>query len=554
MKKIFNINKELISITTSTIEACRIQRFFSATRFISDLTGRLGDFFQSLDVSPLGSYIDHISQILEGIISAQENEDYVLLADIMEINLLPCLNTIQQTIIQENPAISMSNLYKENIELLDQDNALRAIPMASDFSSSHYHIEPATIGTNTLKYSKNNSEFYFHSNNNPYTEANAFAGEYAEPDCLSYTVFGFGMGYHIKALLEYDRRFEVTVFETNINILSLAFTYGDLHNILNNPRLHIIYNSDLKSLSSYLFKASSLEKESSKLIIHYPSLMALEDSPVKTALKEYFIKLSSVQTNIKYLMGNFYLNQKLMDLPVDTLREKFKDKTVILMAGGPSLEKSLDYLKSIDEGSRSSYVLLSVGTSYRGLVSNGITPDYVIVTDPGDHMYLQVNNIPPTGAELIYLSTASNGLVNIFQGKRYILYQTGFKAAEDFAASQGLIPFQTGGSVSTTAVDLALTFKCKRLICLGLDLSYPENKFHSFVSNDAGSQKDGYIYVKSTNKTTVPTTNVLNIYRKWIEARISREKSIEIMNISDGAYIENAHNMTTNQLKNGGLQ
>ena len=51
------------------------------------------------------------------------------------------------------------------------------------------------------------------------------------------------------------------------------------------------------------------------------------------------------------------------------------------------------------------------------------------------------------------------------------------------------------------------------------------------------------IYVKSVKGESVPTTNILNIYRKWIENRIKDVKNIKLVNMSHGAYIEGMENV-----------
>lgn len=550
MIKLFYTNKKLISISLSVLTYYRSWSLRFASRAMNDFLKTMSELLTQLEESVLpNTYYNDILSILKTILSAQENNDTVLIADIVEINLIPALYTIQQSIIQQNPEISLSDMFDTNINALKSSDAKTASLIShaaapyiiTKSADTAFYAEPSTIGSNTLKCETSSHSFYLHSNNNPYEEGRMWANTYSDEKYLNYTVLGFGMGYHIRALLEYDRRYEVTVLETNTDILSLAFTYGDIFDILTNPRFHLIYISDLTHISSHI------SKENIKFLIHYPSMMMLKDSPVKTTLNQYFIKLDSLHSHLKYLRWNFYYNQLNHHSSVDSIRENFSGKTVILLAGGPSLEKSLDFLKSLDVND-TSYVLLAVGTSYRGLIKNNIVPDYVIMTDSGDRMFYQLKDIPKTKSSLIYLSTASDRAVKEFNGNKYIMYQSGFDEAEKYAMKQGLTLFETGGSVSTTAIDLALRFNCKKLITLGLDLSYPNNTLHSFsgsqIKNDSSM-----LQVPSVAGGNVPTTNVLSIYRKWIEERISSgNNNIEVINISDGAYINNAKNIPVNSL------
>ncbi len=561
MKNLFLINKKLITLSTAILEYYRSWSMRFASRTLSELLGSMNNFLAELGSSHLADYSGDILSILQTILSAQENEDNVLLADIIEINLIPSLNTIQQTIIQCEPDISFENLsddrYNKNIAALNNKHLSGLIrrsttPNISVNSSISYSVEPSTVGANIIKYADTTHSFYLHSNNNPFDEGNIWAKTFGEENYFNYTVLGFGMGYHIRALLEYDRRFEVTVIETNIQVLSLAFTYEDISDILSNPRFHLVYEPDITQITK------TLNNNITKFIIHYPSMMALPEGAVKSAIKQYFIKLDSMHSHSKYLKWNFYYNAKHQHPSVDTIKNAFSDKTVILLAGGPSLEKSVDFLKNLNPVD-DSYVLLSVGTAYRGLVNNGIIPDFVIISDAGDRIFYQLKDIPESNTSLIYLSTASDKAVNTFNGKKYIACQNGYEEAEKLADANGYTLFETGGSVSTTAIDIALRLGCKKLITLGLDLGYPDNKLHSFRDNylsvtDTSAANIPAVNVPSVTGRTIPSTNVLTIYRKWIEERFEQEikskSNIEIINISNGAYINNAKNLPTDSLKN----
>lgn len=557
---IFQLNKQLISLSASALDYYRSWSLRFASRTMQTLLNTMGTFLENVKTSSLTEpYYSHILSVLESILAAQEQKDYILIADIIEINLIPVLNNIQQAIIQYDTSISMTDMYRENIAALTDKKLSAIIPhaentciSASDGTSALYQAEPATIGSNTLKYESSKNSFYFHSNNNPYVEGHIWADTYGNEEYFNYTVLGFGMGYHIRGLLEKDRRYRVTVIESSIEVLSLAFTYGDIADILSNPRFKLIYSTEPAAISSVLtdFSKDTDNIDSrSKLLIHYPSMTALDEGPVKSALKQYFIKLDTIHSHQKYLKWNFYYNTRHNHPAVDCLKPVFYNKTVILLAGGPSLEKSVSFLKNYAVN-KDSCILLSVGTSYRGLVAKGIIPDYVIITDAGDRIFKQISGISQTKTSLIYLSTASDRAVNEFNGKKYIMYQKGFKDAENYSAEHNYILFETGGSVSTAAADLALRFQCKKLITLGLDLSYPEHKLHSFKNGTVSSNDTSMLQVSCVAGGTVSSTNVLTIYKKWIEERISKENHTDIINISDGARIENAKNFPLSSLNN----
>ena len=124
-----------------------------------------------------------------------------------------------------------------------------------------------------------------------------------------------------------------------------------------------------------------------------------------------------------------------------------------------------------------------------------------------------------------------------------MIFQKGYQPAEEYAKEHGVMTFETGGSVSTLAMDVLLQCGCKELITIGLDLAYTDNKVHSFDAKTTDTKR--LLCVKCVLGGTVPTTNVLNTYRIWIEKRLKNEKNVRLINISRGAYIEGMENVSS---------
>ena len=118
--------------------------------------------------------------------------------------------------------------------------------------------------------------------------------------------------------------------------------------------------------------------------------------------------------------------------------------------------------------------------------------------------------------------------------------------AEDYAREHGFILVNTGGSVSTTALDVCICMGCRKVICLGLDLAYTGNRTHAegTLSDGEVSKAQDLPMVKSVSGEMIPTSLNLSCYHKWIENRIADEYDIEFVNISNGAYIKGMKNVS----------
>lgn len=531
-----SILKELFQNISISIKYFRIQDYFHGNIAFKKIINSLNSLLPLLENEELSLVVESLQSVLK----AQTDADYILLCDLLEASLLPLIKQMTETRIFAK-GTNFDDYFDSNIKALKTRGTKYSSLIDSIYKnhklikkSNRYIIEQTNIDVPTLKVHIDNKDVYFHSNLNPYEEGDMLAEYYSKPDIFNYNIFGFGLGYHIRGFLDYDRRFKINVIETNIDTLTYAFIYCDLSDIILNERFSLEY-CQINELGTILSNTSGIP-----LIIHYPSLSILDDSPAKHLLNDYFINISSMYSQGKYLDWNFYYNMKLQDKSVDTLKDVFKNKNITYVAAGPSLIYCFDYLR--DQKKENSSLIICASTIYRTLINKNIIPDYVIMTDAQDNMISHVENINETGSSLIYLSTACSNAVSHFVGNRYIVFQNGYEPAEKFAFDNNFSLIETGGSVSTTALDLILKFNCKSLTTIGLDLAYTDNKSHSYDSQNIDTAKR-YINVKSVTGNIVPTTNILNIYRKWIENRIENVTSVELINFSKGAYIKGMKNI-----------
>jgi len=168
--------------------------------------------------------ISLITDNLGTILNAQSEADYVLLADMLEISLLTSVKSILEARISTDASNPIPEYLENNLESLKnadnsdkynslitliQKNSAKYISSFSTQTKYIYNVEQTNIGVPTLKVTTNDKSVYYHSNVNPFSEGRMLAKYYAKPDTYNYNIFGFGFGYHIKALLDLDRRFRI---------------------------------------------------------------------------------------------------------------------------------------------------------------------------------------------------------------------------------------------------------------------------------------------------------------------------------------------------------
>lgn len=473
--------------------------------------------------------------ILESIFEAQQNGDYILLADILECDLLPFLQKLQLD-LQANRISAKDSVWRKNLDCIQKINK-KLYQQIMTFCGTKllnqtkvkYETVLAVNGQATCKAFIDGKEFYLHSMVNPMTEAELLVDNIPANSEDEYCIWGLGMGYHIKALLDKNEKNHVKVFEHQMQILCMALQYLNWQEYLMTGRLEIIYEAEItKAVQSFCEKQSG-----ATVFMYYPSVRCIEDIRVRETLEEFFVSISGMQEQHRYLEENFAYLQK-QNLPeCGELYELFHRKRLAIVAGGPSVDLELENIKKY----RKQISILAVGTIARKLLTNGIYPDAIIITDPLDVMYHQVEGLDTCQIPLLLLSTASKTVVPYYHGPIYLIYQQGYEPAERVAEQRGYRMFQTGGSVTTTALEIGIQFGAKEIFLIGADMAYTNHCTHAAGIGREILEKEDLRQVQAVDGGMVYTSKNLNLYRKWIERRIEGIKQPVIYNTSKGAKI-----------------
>lgn len=450
-------------------------------------------------------FIGNINEkdILEGLnilTIAQEKKDYIYLTDILEQKWLSLLYDMQEKYI------------------LIEDN--------KEIKRENYIIERSRCGAYTIASILDGKKRYLHSVDNPYEEAQILAESWFDVDHYDYIVYGLGLGYHIQALLEIDEAICVIVIETDPNILSISKDYGEIYAEEYLSRIQIVDDRKFN-----LFPMVLEQNKQAKVVVHYPSLLNMSDCRYKKWLEHYFIEYTSANTQAARLNGNFVRNVPIIKHEVTELLPQFISKTVYIIAAGPSLDRNIEQLRKISKEE----IILATGTVLKKLCNIGIIPDYVIIIDGGASTFEQTKGITMSDVPLLYLPTVYHKILTEYPGKRYVVCQAGFEKSEIYASEHGYPLYQSGGSVTTTALDVMIRLQVSRVVFVGLDLAYTQNRSHA--EDTAGVRGiQGNCMVCDIYGKMIPSAKNLEVYRNWIEKRIilPDAKNIEFIDATEG--------------------
>lgn len=488
-------------------------------------------------VLKLSAYTEELCQnqllgILPMVIEAQEARDYTLLADLLELQLRPFVVLLQAVVMSEFNGVPSAYRLQRNMQAL-QAKSLDLYKELKDkmepltWVNNEYESEFTASGFVTLKCKKDEKTFYMHSNNNPQAEAMILANTWYSEEKHRYIVYGLGLGYHIKQLCACNQYIEIDVYEDSIEVIRLAAMYGDLAEWISLSEVRIHWDPDYTQFAKQIEKVD----QATEVVVFAPSLKMVRDKRVQAKMEEYFMHYHSIKNQKGIMMGNFRYNTTHYDESVDVLLPKWKGKDVYIIAAGPSLDANYEELRNVG----SEAIILATATVYRKLVKAGIRPDYFIVTDANARIIGQLEGVEQEVISMLMLTTAYEGFARTCKGIKYLVCQKDFTCSEEFAKEHGYHLYNSGGSVMTTALDVAIQLQAKRIIFVGLDLAYPNNFVHAVGTSRRNLHEDSdLIEIKDIFGKSVKTNKHLDMYRRWIEERIKETKGITFLDATEG--------------------
>ena len=536
----------------SRIANCyRIDKYDNGNTYLNSLIKNLVkaidclNNYKNIDNRPFEIDYEVFHTMLSEILKAQEDKDFIYLADLLEGKYISFLCDILIN-LATNGLIPWDEYEKENLEIIKEryPDLFKELEKIEYIDEEKYQAiityagEIAIRIDNRITYSSTVDSFmsgeqkFYDSFDNSVSE---------------YTFVGFNLPW-IRAVYNLAKGTVVNVYEHDINVIKMIFKYNMLSRLLENQEIRIIYDPDFTKLSKHLKHIKG------NLWIHKPCIENIENQGIKKILQETFTSINSIQNQNQLLKNNFIQNFLTEIKVIDDIRSQIKDKNIIYVSGGPSLDHDIDSLNKAVK--QSDFVLMAAGTVVKKLLTKGIVPNFIIISDAKKNIVNQINGIDESimnKITLLYLSTISLDVIQCWKGKKYMILQKDFEMAETYAKSIDATLFETGGSVSTLAVDLAIRMECKSLVCVGLDLAYTNGKIHATDCKeyDEGEVKKdaNAVMTKSVSGDRIQTANVYEIYRRFIESRISlADATMAIYNTSKGAYIQGMKHVSLEEL------
>lgn len=290
-KLIFRNNTELLGLADKVVYYFREQQYDKALAIVADTIDRITYIVEHI-ISDRQYFklvsAESLLEMVTGIVKAKKNRDFILLADIYEMQLVNFLIKVQELIINREEIIYNEENYDANLRLLSRDNpslydALLEALNPSVLLAKGYRVEFSSCGLMTLGAENEGDNFYFHTNNRITNEAFLLAQHWFKEDIKNYVIYGFGFGYHIAELKKLAEPAKIDIYESDRNVLQLACAFTDLKDLLEDPGIRIIYDPSCQKLAERL----KLMNKDEDFEIHYPSFKNVKNRKAKKMLESY---------------------------------------------------------------------------------------------------------------------------------------------------------------------------------------------------------------------------------------------------------------------------
>jgi hypothetical protein len=368
---------------------------------------------------------------------------------------------------------------------------------------------------------------------------------------------GFGDGSHIQTLLDaVHPSCRVLVIEADLSQFLAILKTSDLSDLLRHPRLTLAAPFSLREMIAML-NIELIEVDTSAIFIYspiqeyagglYPNLLA-------NAMRQLTTRRNQIQTDIdngQAVFANTLENINAFGLGIEAnaLDGAFQDKPLVLVAAGPSLDQSFDFLRK----AQGKALIVVANSAYRAVINQGIQPDLTVAVDPN---LGTLRGYEGVSTESVYLLTSFlvyPEVPKLFPGRVIPLAEYNYTATtlRKLLKLAEHTQWVGDGTVTATIINLAGHLGCKEVYLVGQDLAITDDgRSHvqdSFYTDDGTNlvNVEDCQAVKGNFKDRVSVESKLYEYLKIIEALVSHYMDIDFYNLSPiGANIHGAKPMT----------
>lgn len=407
--------------------------------------------------------------------------------------------------------------------------------------------EPTPTGLPTLRYRGR----YVHSRRDPRAEARRFAERIEAANC--FVLLGFGLGYQCEAMLERFPNASLLVVLKHPGRLRGALEARDLTGVLKDSRVQFLLGPRPDEMALFLspYEHGTIQTVSLLGVAKDDDYFVSIARAVAAYLERRTINLNTLRR-----FGRRWVRNLVENLPeiggalgVERASDAFAGVPALVLAAGPSLDQVLPYVRTLARRC----LVIAVDTALPRLAAVNLEPDIAVIVDPQYWNSRHLDRMFFDRAVLVSESSTHPRVFRSFSSKPLLsssLFPLG-AYVERFLGGFGRLG--AGGSVTTTAWDLARVLGCGPILLGGMDLGFPDRRTHcrgSFFEERAHTlgtrmlpaEQRAFAYLRdagpfpapANDGTLVTTDRRMQLYRWWFENQARIYPETDTVNLSPG--------------------
>ena len=409
-------------------------------------------------------------------------------------------------------------------------------------------VEPTASGHPTARL----DGLYLHGRHDPARDSLAQARQEIDESCTAIIAIGFGLGYGPEAALRSFPRRPLLVVEPDAALFREALGARDLRGVLAEPGLRLHVGGSPESLPGSL---EGLPLARPAFLRLRPAIRARPAAyrPFEETVQSWLLR-RDINVNTLNRFGRLWVRnlcrnmEEFLRCPgIGRLAGIFDGLPALVVAGGPSLDAAAENLPELSRR----MLVVSVNTSARACREHGVEPDFTVVVDP---QYWASRSLDWTHADRGVLVAEPSTCPRVFRrpSERFFLCSSLFPLGQMLESAVGEKgQLGAGGSVSTSAWDLARLLGARPLYTAGLDLGFPGMRSHcrgayaeSLWRADSGrlsplegrafaAVRDiGLFAARSADGGETPTDRRMLLYKWWFENQLRMLPNVPSRTIS----------------------
>ena len=381
-----------------------------------------------------------------------------------------------------------------------------------------------------------------------------------------FLVFGIGSGTFIEILAKNIKDAKILALEINSEDIDFLLQNQSVKNLSDNSNIKLVSLDQLEEalLENYLpakfgelciVEQRAWVAENPKAI---PSINQILKKTIGIIKADYSVQTHFGKIWTSNIMNNSSLAEKYSLYNFNRNIKNHLNKKAVVVAAGPSLDKTISLLTRTN--SRDDYYIFATDTAGQSLLKKGITPDVIVSIDGQSVSYNHFITKSSDEKKSIYafdLCSNSSAARHLFEaGSNVMYFCSGHPLSRAInSCNNNILPFyfSGAGTVTITALDMAIQSGFKEILILGADFAYPDGKayaagtyldilYNQKSSKLAESEKNFSALMFRTelieNIKKTKTTEILDAYRLSLESYLT-DKGIIFNKENEVYYLKN---------------